>query len=653
MRMADSEVLVLNVNDDAATRYLMSRILRHGGYRVEEAVNGEDALRLVFEQRPDVVLLDIKLPDLSGLEVCRRIKADPRSGKTCVLQTSATFASGDRKAEGLDSGADAYLAQPLEPVELLATIRALLRTRRAEEAERRAARRLERTFDAIQDAVLLVSKTGSVEQCNPAASRLFGKSVDELARANLGDLLSAYFKPELLTPLLQSSSLERREIEGQREGRYYRLSADPVNGEDRPVDGAVLILSDISDRKRLEEAHRLRAEELAEADRRKDEFLGMLAHELRNPLNAISAANTILSCNARSDSDQMRLYTIISRQTRNLARLVDDLLEVSRITRGKLQLRRQPLDFAALVQRVTQASQSVVDARKQTLRVSLPEKPLPMDGDDLRLEQVLSNLISNASKYSPPHSLIEVELSESGSEGHSIAKLEVTDHGIGIPSDMLSKVFEPFVQGDQSLSRTLGGLGIGLTMVKNLVELHGGWVRAESAGSGLGAKFIIGLPLGAEINAAAKEPVTLNTIRAKSPALNVLVIEDNPDTLELLQTLLGMLGYSVRGANNGRTGMELALSSMPDVALVDIGLPIIDGYEVAKTLRSLEAGKHLYLVAVTGYGRPEDRARALDAGFDAHLVKPIDEAGLLRVLKPAFSRKPAARVDSSTQQGRA
>lgn len=648
--MAESDILVLNVNDDAATRYLMSRILRRAGYRVEEAVNGAQALEFVLDRRPDVVLLDIKLPDLSGLEVCRRIKADSRVATTCVLQTSATFSSSDRKAEGLDSGADAYLAQPVEPVELLATIRALLRTRRAEEAEQRAARRLSMTFDAIQDAVMLVSQSGSIEQCNQAAQRLFSKTVEELCDANLVELLSPFFERDAVLGLLETPSAGRREIEGQREGRYYRLSADPVSGDGLPLEGAVLILSDISDRRRLEEAHRVRAEELAEADRRKDEFLGMLAHELRNPLNAISAANTILSCNTRSDSDQMRLYTIISRQTRNLARLVDDLLEVSRITRGKLQLRRQPLDFVALVRRVAQASESVVDARKQTLDVSVPEKPMPMDGDDLRLEQVLSNLISNASKYSPPHSKIHIELSDTGSEGHPFAKLVVKDQGIGIPGDMLSKVFEPFIQGDQSLSRSLGGLGIGLTMVKNLVELHGGWVRAESAGPGKGAEFIVGLPVNAELALTPRDSAPTNGVKAKTPPLNVLVIEDNPDTLELLQTLLGMMGYAVRGANNGRTGVELALSTMPDVALVDIGLPIVDGYEVAKTLRSLEASKHLYLVAVTGYGRPEDRARALDAGFDAHLVKPIDESSLMRVLKPAAARRQVAQRAGSTDQ---
>ncbi len=650
--MAESDILVLNVNDDAATRYLMSHIVRRAGYRVEEAVNGAEALKFVFERRPDVVLLDVKLPDLSGLEVCRRIKADARVATTCVLQTSATFSSSDRKAEGLDSGADAYLAQPVEPVELLATIRALLRTRRAEEAEQRAARRLALTFNAIQDALILVSEAGRIEQCNQAAQRLFDSSLEQLRDVNLLELLSPLFERDALLGLLDTPAAGRREIEGYREGRYYRLSADPLNGEGRPLDGAVLTVSDISDRRRLEEVHRVRAEELAEADRRKDEFLGMLAHELRNPLNAISAANTILSCNARSDSDQMRLYTIISRQTRNLARLVDDLLEVSRITRGKLQLRRQPLDFVALVRRVTQASESVVDARKQSLLVTLPEQPMPMDGDDLRLEQVLSNLISNASKYSPPHSTITIELSDGGSDGHPLAKLVVRDPGIGIPADMLSKVFEPFIQGDQSLSRSLGGLGIGLTMVKNLVELHGGWVRAESAGPGKGAEFIVGLPVNAELPLNARESSPANGVKAKTPALNVLVIEDNPDTLELLQTLLGMMGYAVRGANNGRTGVELALSSAPDVALIDIGLPIVDGYEVAKTLRSRESSKHLYLVAVTGYGRPEDRARALDAGFDAHLVKPIDEASLMRVLKPAAARRPLTQR-ASDQPGQA
>lgn len=622
---------ILNVNDDEATRYLYTTILRRAGFTVREAANGADALRSVLDQRPDLVLLDVKLPDISGLEVCRQIKANPATATVLVVQTSATYSSPDRRVAGLDSGADTYLASPVDAVELVATVRALLRTRRAEDEERRTARKLAKTFDAITDPLLIIDENGVVRQCNEAALRMFQEaSVLPLGRPAESTLRRFIAPEELRAMLVGAQRGGRREREISFGARWYRMSADPIRSEAGADEGYVLLLTDITDRRALEDEHRMRAEELALEARRKDEFLAMLAHELRNPLNAISAANTLLDRSGPADANSVRLRGIISRQTRHLARMIDDLLEVSRITRGKIQLRKQPTDLVAIVKQAIQSSHTLIEARKQHVSLSLPSEPMTVDGDDLRLEQVVLNLVANAVKYSEPGTAIKIVLERVAGVERPLARLRVIDQGVGIPTNMLEKIFDPFVQVDQSLARSLGGLGIGLTMVKSLVTLHGGTVHAKSDGIGKGAEVVVELPLDGE--AAPRTSARTPTGVGEDRTLSVLVVEDNADVLELLQTWLEMLGHSVQGASSGRAGLELAISMKPDVAFVDIGLPELDGFEVAKHVRATDGGKDIHLVAVTGYGRPEDRARALDSGFDDYMVKPLDQASLDRVL---------------------
>jgi PAS domain S-box-containing protein len=647
-------LMVLNVNDDAATRYLMSRILRGGGYEVVEAVDGASALRELAIHAPELVLLDIKLPDMSGLEVCRRIKSDPKTSTVLVIQTSATFSSSDRKVAGLDSGADAYLAQPIEAVELLATVRAVLRSRRAEEAERKAARRLHRTFDAIQDALLLIDVQGNIEECNGAAARLLGTTAAHLAGRSCIGSLRRLIPHEIIETLLARSRVARHELEATSQGRSYRLSGYPVHGEDGTSEGVVLLIADISDRKRLESELHARVQELAESARRKDEFLGMLAHELRNPLHAISAASNVLERTATPALSRPR--DVIHRQLTVLARLVDDLLEVSRMTHGAIQLRKRTIDLGQIVRQAAQGSGSVFEGRKQQLTLSIPDEPFVIEGDDLRLEQVVMNLLANASKFSEPGSAINLELRERWDADQRIAELIVRDPGIGIPREMLGKIFDHFVQVDQSLARSLGGLGIGLSMAKSLVELHGGSIIAKSEGVGKGAEFVVHLPAKPADQPLESPARTTSVPPAREGeskhdgALRVLVVEDNEDTLELVQMWLRNLGHTVEGASDGASGLETAITMKPDVALVDIGLPGIDGYEVARSVRAAEGGGQIYMVAVTGYGRPEDRARALDSGFDAYIVKPLDVAGLKRALEPrniAQRKNPRDRLSDA------
>ena len=505
----DKVPLILCVNDVESARYLITRIVRSVGWRVIEASNGIDALRMAREQMPDLAVLDVKLPDLLGYEVCRRLKDDEATSGIAVIQTSATFVTSEGKARGLDSGADAYLTQPFESIELIAMVRSLLRLRRTE--------------------------------------------------------------------------TELRE----------------------------------------------RASTLAENDRRKDEFLAMLAHELRNPLSAILVASNLME---RDDADlelMKRVGKTIGRQARHLGHLVDDLLDVSRITRGKIQLTRKRLDLRALVANVLDGQKNSLDKRQHHLTTHLPPDSVWVDADETRLEQVLGNLIGNAAKYTAAGGRIQVSLGVRGvAEAPDRAVVRIRDTGVGIAKEDIHSVWDLFYQVDSSLARQQSGLGIGLTMVRRLVEMHGGTVGVSSDGVDHGTDFWFELPL---VDPPPELRLAPSTDLAPRP-LRLLLVDDNLDSCELYAYAFEQMGHDVVSANDGEEGLRLLLTGDFDAAVVDIGLPGLDGYEVARRVRS-ELGKEgPFLIALTGYGRPEDKARALEAGFDRHCVKPIDVVEVSRLL---------------------
>jgi signal transduction histidine kinase len=504
---------VLNVNDSAGNRYYVSRVLKAAGWEVLEAATGAEALEIARTAKPNVVILDIKLPDMSGLEVCRMLRSDPTTCDSIVIQTSATFVTSEGKARGLESGADQYLTQPFESVELVAMVRNLLRMREKE--------------------------------------------------------------------------LESRE----------------------------------------------KAEALVEADKRKDEFLAMLAHELRNPLSGIAMAASLLESEPLEERASKLTGTIV-RQTRHLSRLVDDLLDVARITRGKIQLRSQPLDFAASVRGFVEGDATAM-ARQHDLTLFVSEEPMWIEADPTRIEQILSNLLNNAVKYTERGGRIAISLTPELRGHRRVAVLKVRDAGIGIARENLRSVFDLFFQVDDSLARTQSGLGIGLTMVKRLVEMQHGTIAVDSDGLGAGAEFRVELPT---IDAAADAPLA-SSAQAASRRLSVLLIDDNVDSCELCALAFEQFGHTVRSANDGETGLALALSDTYDVAIIDIGLPGVDGYEIARRVRAEKAGLQPPLVALTGYGRDEDRQRALESGFNAHLVKPIDTFHLERTVSKLFASR--------------
>jgi signal transduction histidine kinase len=372
--------------------------------------------------------------------------------------------------------------------------------------------------------------------------------------------------------------------------------------------------------------------ELRETDRRKDQFLAMLGHELRNPLAAICNAISILQTISPDQPDMNWCREVIERQSEHLTRLVNDLLDVSRVSRGKIQLETQTLDLSAVVRQAVEGCRPLIDARRHELILSLPSEPIPVKGDSTRLAQVVSNLVNNAAKYTDKGGRVEVTVEkEAGDREHAV--LRVRDNGRGLDAEAIANLFELFYQADVNLDRSDGGLGVGLALVRSLVQMHGGTVEARSAGRGQGSDFLVRLPCACDKVAAAGSDAPL-AADSGAPAKRVLVVDDNVDAARSLAKMVELLGHRAIVAHEGRTAVEVALRERPDALLLDIGLPQMNGYEVCQSLRAAGLTGSL-IVAVTGYGQDSDRQLAADSGFDLHLVKPVN----LRSIKELLAQR--------------
>ena len=359
---------------------------------------------------------------------------------------------------------------------------------------------------------------------------------------------------------------------------------------------------------------------LREADRRKDEFLAMLAHELRNPLAPIRNAAEILWLMSTEPERVRQTSEIIVRQARHMNTIVDDLLDVSRVTRGLIVLDTEPLDLRSVITAAIEQSLPLIDDRRHTVRTELPQQPIMVQGDRVRLTQVFCNLLNNAAKYTSPGGAIRVAMID----GDGRVDVDVIDDGEGIDPELLPQVFDLFSQGQRTLDRAQGGLGIGLSLVKTLVDLHGGRIEAASEGSGRGSRFTVRLPRLATVQGTSMEIVPAPSRASSARALRLLVVDDNVDAAEALAMMLELDGHSVIRAHDAHSAIACARSEHPDAMLLDIGMPDIDGYELARRLRALPEAEEATLIAVTGYGQAEDRKRAEEAGFDHHLVKPVE-----------------------------
>jgi PAS domain S-box-containing protein len=401
--------------------------------------------------------------------------------------------------------------------------------------------------------------------------------------------------------------------------------ANPIRDEAGRLLGAVNVLVDISDRKLVEET-------LKEADRSKNEFLATLAHELRNPLAPIRSAVEVLQFQGAATSESGSALDIIRRQVQQLTRLVDDLLDVARITGNKLELRKERVELSAVVQAAVETSRPLIESCGQQFVVSAPSQPIHLDADPTRLAQVISNLLNNAAKYTDRGGRIWLTAERQGSD----AVITVRDTGVGISAEMLPRIFEMFAQVD----RSQGGLGIGLTLVKRLVEMHGGAIAAHSSGPGKGSEFTVRLPVVIESATGPRQPRGERERAAPASSFRILVVDDNRDAAATLGMLLRIRGNDIRTAHDGLEAVGVADEFRPDVILLDIGLPKMNGYEAARRIRQQPWGSAMVLIALTGWGQESDRVHSQEAGFDQHLVKPVDPRDLMELL--ASLKKTAA-----------
>ncbi len=623
---------ILLADDNADMREYVGRLLAER-WTVETVADGAAALEAARARPPDLVLTDVMMPNLDGFGLLRELRAEERTRNVPVIILSAR-AGEEAHVQGLRAGANDYLAKPFSARELVARVESQLARARVRTLEEEHHQRLARVFQHAPVAIVIVRGPEHVfEFANahylqlianrPVMGRSLREALPELAEQGICELLdSVYTSGE---PFIGRSMrmMLNRGPGGALEECFFDFVYQPMLDEADRVEGIVGVAFDVTD---LANARR----GAESANRAKDEFLAMLGHELRNPLAPILTALQLM--NLRGTEETERERTLIERQVKHLVRLVDDLLDVSRVTRGKVELKREKVELATVVEKAIEQASPLIEQREHTLTVDVPRQGLHLDADPTRLAQVFSNLLTNAAKYTEPGGRISVTAVQEGGE----AVIRVRDNGTGIAPETLPQVFDPFVQESQALDRSQGGLGLGLAIVRSMVTIHGGRVEVHSEGRGRGSEFTVRLPLMEEgaVRAAAA-PVQAEP---GAPARNavpgrILVVDDNRDAADILSESLEVLGCETQVAYDGPSALKVAETFQPEVALLDIGLPVMDGYELARLLRQRYADRGLRLIAVTGYGQASDRQQSKEAGFDAHLVKPLDLDVLESLLK--------------------
>jgi PAS domain S-box-containing protein len=495
-----------------------------------------------------------------------------------------------------------------------------------EEALRQSEERFRLLVGAVQDyAIFMLDPEGMVASWNTGAERIKGYSREEI----IGKHFSHFFTDEDRAAgkpweeLAIARRAGRAEIEGWRvkkngERFWARVVLTAVNDDEGHLRGFAKVTQDLSERRH--------AQDLEKAAKNVNQFIAMLAHELRNPLAPIRSAVTVMAKAPHDSATVEAMRQTIDRQSAQLARIVDDMIDIARITKGSLVIEHEPVELADVVRRAVETAGPAIEAARHALEVELPQKPLIVHGDRYRLTQLLSNLLNNAARYTPPGGRISVRAAPQN--GHAV--LTVADTGRGIEPQVMDRIFDMFVQGRTPLQRVGGGLGIGLALARRIAELHGGTLEAKSEGENKGAEFVLRVPL-SPAAAAASEPRVPDAEQAAVPR-RVLVVDDNVDAALTLDMLLRSLGHETRVAHDGAKALDIVREFRPEVIFLDIGMPGMDGYEVARRLRGMNHGQTFRIIAVTGWGHDADRAKAKEAGFDVHLVKPVDVGLLSRVL---------------------
>jgi signal transduction histidine kinase/DNA-binding response OmpR family regulator len=677
---AQEKVNILVVDDLQEKHVVFRTILDELDQNIVSARSGQEALRCILEMEFAVILLDVNMPDIDGLETAGLIRQYRKSAQTPIVFITA-YVDEVQAQRGYALGAVDYIPSPVVPEVLRSKVRVFVelfrmnRQLKEQAAEREALARSEAARAAAEDAI---RRADYLSEASQSLSRSLNrddtiKALFEVAVPFLGERAvlalagpggeikrTERWPPQQATGIdgeqlagclqvaLRDRRFELREESGQGVAVCPLLAGDRVLGAllligaHAQFDSARLaLIKEVVSRASIAMENARLYHAVQDADRRKNEFLAMLAHELRNPLAPIRNAVHIMQGDDVAPARLNWARDVIGRQADHMARLIDDLLDVSRIVQGKVVVQPERLQLSTLVERAVEATEPRVAAQGQTLSVELPQQEFALDGDVVRLSQVLSNLINNASKFSEPGTRIQLQASFADGQ----LRISVRDEGAGIDPAFLPHIFDLFVQGDQTLDRTQGGLGIGLTLVKHLVELHGGRVSASSDGPGQGAEVSVWLPAQPMAAPAIAAPASRKKAVPASRPTRILVVDDLAASADTLMTLLEMEGFEVRVANEGATALRIADEFRPEVVLLDIGLPGMNGFEVADQLRGMPCCQQALLIALTGYGEAESRTRSAQAGFDFHMVKPADVNLLLAMLAdPQQARKDHART---------
>jgi PAS domain S-box-containing protein len=614
---------ILLVEDEILVRGHLARVLSDE-YIVDTAGNGREALESVMRASPALVVTDIVMPDFDGIELLKALRSTQRTQMIPVLLISGR-AIQEQRVEGYKEGADGYLAKPYTEHELRACIASMLQSARRrddaarreaiEQAEQRALADRAALLESITDAFYALDRECRFTYLNQRALDHFGATRETLLGQVLWDVFpvtrGTVFQQEYERALREQGSVAFETV-SPLISRWIEVRAYPTR------QGLAVYFRDVTDRKLAEE-------QLREADRRKNEFLAILAHELRNPLAPLRNGLHILKLKSDADPTVSQTVSMMDRQMTHLVRLVDDLLDVSRITRGTLELRRRKVLLTEVLGHAVESSRAFIESHGHELIVDIRAGNLLVDGDPDRLAQVFSNLLLNAAKYTETGGRITLILDRENDE----AIIAVQDNGIGIPAQALEQVFDMFSQLRSHEVRGVEGLGIGLSLVRTLVQMHCGTVRAFSEGPGRGCRFTVYLPL-------AEGPVAVAGAAPRPAAQNrgqrVLVVDDNTDAAASLALLLKMEDYEVRTAADGEQAIEEARRFEPRIIFMDLAMPRLDGVEAARRIRTLPHGEHVRIVALTGWGQEADRQRTRDAGMDHHLIKPVSLDALQSVL---------------------
>jgi len=647
---SDSRATVLVVEDNADMNRFVAQCLS-ADYHVRTAFDGQQGLEQALAHHPDLIVSDIMMPRVSGEQMIAALRQHPEMDETPILLLSAK-ADEELKSRLLEEGAQDFVTKPFSERDLLVRARNLIAVRQSRELLRdvEKAKRssveatnrelVERTqqlsalFQQAPSFIAVLRGRGHVfELTNSAFDRLIGhrdiigrsvvEALPEIPDQGFIELLDRVFLTGAPHVGRSVAVLLQRGDGAALEQRYVDFIFQPLLANDGSVVGVFVEGSDVTDRQQAEDA--LRA-----ADRRKDEFLATLAHELRNPLAPIRHAARISKMPGATDAQMKWSQEVVGRQVEHMARLLDDLLEVSRITRGRLELRKQRLVLQETLVEAVETVRPQIEARGHQLVIELPPAPIHIDADPVRVAQIFSNLLLNAAKYTDAGGLIRVQATLANDQ----VSVHVQDNGIGIAPELLPEMFEMFSQATSALDRSEGGLGIGLSLARGLVALHGGSIEARSPGLGLGSDFVVTLPLAPTGRAAHVAAGGALSPAGNARPVRVLVADDNHDSADSCAMLLEMAGHEVRVAYSGSQALALAAEFRPQIALLDIGMPEMNGYELARLIRAAPWGRDMLLAAVSGWGQDEDRRQAEAAGFDHHSTKPID----FDALAPLFAR---------------